>query len=58
MRNEKITPLYERLAATMSYRARAIPYATRKDVRGLCPPKWAYRTPPTSPMTVVSGNPL
>ena len=28
MRNEKITPLYERLSATMSYRARAIPSPT------------------------------
>ena len=29
MRNEKITPLYERLSRTMSYRARAIPYPTK-----------------------------
>ena len=41
MRNEKITPLYERLSRTMSYRREQLHIQPKTDVRGFCPPEWA-----------------
>ncbi len=41
MRNEKITPLYERLSRDDELQGESNPYPTKADVRGFCPPEWA-----------------
>ena len=52
MRNEKITPLYERLSRDDELQGESNSYKPSKaDVRGVCPPEWPAESPRTSPMT-------
>ena len=46
MRNEKITPLYERLSRDDELQGESNSISNQKqitDVRGFCPPEWAAK---------------
>ena len=46
MRNEKITPLYERLSRDDELQGESNSISIKADVRGVCPPEWAAQPHP------------
>ena len=47
MRNDKITPLYERLSRDDELQGREqLHKPSKADVRGVCPPEWAAEPHP------------